>query len=69
MISMGNALTTVIILNGKVAGTWNKTLKKNTVEIRLNPFRKLDEEEQEVLESEVARYGKFVGLPVFSLYD
>jgi hypothetical protein len=30
MISMGNTLTAVIILNGKVAGTWNKTLKKNT---------------------------------------
>jgi hypothetical protein len=63
MISMGNALTAAIILNGKVAGTWNKALKKNTVEIRLNPFRKFSEDEQEALESEVARYGKFVGIP------
>lgn len=68
MISRGNALTAVIILNGKVAGTWNKalkksTLKKSTVEIRLNPFRQLNEEEQEALELEVARYGKFVGIP------
>jgi hypothetical protein len=63
MISRGNALTAVIILNGKVAGTWNRTLKKSTVEIRLNPFRQLNEDEQEALESEVARYGKFVGLP------
>jgi hypothetical protein len=63
MISMGNALTAVIILNGKVAGTWNRTLKKSTVEIRLNPFRQLDEEEQEALESEVARYGTFIGIP------
>jgi hypothetical protein len=63
MISMGNALTAVIILNGKVAGAWNKALKKNTVEIRLNPFRKFNEDEQEALESEVARYGKFVGIP------
>jgi hypothetical protein len=62
MISRGNALTAVILLNGKVAGNWNKVLKKNTVEIRLNPFRKLDQEEQEALESEVARYGKFVGI-------
>ena len=62
MISMGNALTAVIILNGKVAGTWDKTLKKNAVEIRLNPFRNLNKEEQEALESEVSRYGKFVGI-------
>ncbi|MCM1566425.1 MAG: winged helix DNA-binding domain-containing protein, partial [Dehalobacter sp.] len=63
MISMGNALTAVIILDGKVAGTWNKALKKSRVEIRLSPFRKLGKDEQEALESEVARYGKFVGLP------
>lgn len=63
MISMGNVLTAVIILNGKVAGTWNKALKKNTIEIRLNPFRKLNEDEKEAIESEVARYGKFVDIP------
>ena len=39
MISMGNALTAVIILDGKVAGTWKKTFKKNIVDIELSPFR------------------------------
>ena len=63
MISMGNALTAVIVLNGKVAGTWHKAMKKNSVEISLNPLRKLDNTEREALESEVARYGKFVGIP------
>jgi hypothetical protein len=64
MISMGNALNAVIILDGKVAGTWNKSLKKNTVEIRLNPFRKFNKDEQEAVESEVNRYGEFVGISV-----
>lgn len=63
MISLGNALTAVIILNGRVAGTWKRALKKNTVEIRLNPFRKFDEDEKGALESEVSRYGKFLGIP------
>ena len=63
MISMGNALTAVIILNNKVAGTWKKVLKKNTIEISLNPFRELNEVEQHALKSEVDRYGKFVGTP------
>jgi hypothetical protein len=63
MISMGNALTAVIVLNGKVMGTWNKALRKNTVEIRLSPFRKFGNEEQKALEAEVDRYGKFVGIP------
>jgi hypothetical protein len=63
MIAMGNALTAVIVLNGMVAGTWNKRRKRNSVEIRLNPFRKPDKDEQEALESEVARYGKYMGIP------
>ena len=63
MISLGNALTAVIILKGKVAGAWKRSLKKNMVEIRLNPFRELDRDEQEALEAEVVRYGKFVGIP------
>lgn len=67
MISMGNALTAVIILDGKVAGTWKKSLKKNKVEIKLNPFRKFNEDEQKAVESEVERFGKFVGIPVVDL--
>jgi hypothetical protein len=63
MIAMGNALTAVIVLNGRVAGTWKKALKKDSVEIRLKPFRKLDKDAQEAVEAEVKRYGKFFGLP------
>ena len=63
MISRGNALNAVIILNGKVAGTWNRALKKKIVEIKLSPFRKFNKDEQEALESEAARYAKFVGIP------
>jgi hypothetical protein len=63
MISMGNALTAVIIVNGRVAGTWKRTLKKKTIEISLKPFRNLDDDEQQAVESEVTRYGKFFGIP------
>lgn len=63
MISMGNSFSSVIILNGRVAGSWNRALKENTVEIRLNPFRKFNNDEQKALELEVARYGRFVGIP------
>ncbi len=63
MISMGNAMTAVIILNGRVAGTWKKALKKNMVEIMLRPFRKFSEAEQEALEAAADRYGKFLGVP------
>jgi hypothetical protein len=63
MIVMGNSLTAVIILNGKVAGTWSKALKRNTIEIKLSPFRKLNESEQEFLHAEIDHYSRFTGIP------
>jgi len=33
------------------------------VEIRLNPFWELDKDEQEAVEAEVERYGRFFGIP------
>ncbi len=63
MISMGNALTSVIVLSGKVAGTWKRDLRKDAVAIRLSPFRRPSTVEREALQSEVDRYGRFVGLP------
>ncbi|HOB59451.1 MAG TPA: winged helix DNA-binding domain-containing protein [Methanoregulaceae archaeon] len=61
MITKGNAMTAVIVLHGKVAGTWRRTMKKDSIEVRLNPFKELTDEEQEAVEREVERYGKFFG--------
>ena len=63
MILRGAALTTAIILEGKVSGTWKKVLKKNKVEFSLNPFRKLNKSEEAALEAQIARYGAFIGIP------
>jgi hypothetical protein len=38
-------------------------LKKKTIEFSLKPFRNLDDDELEAVESEVTRYGKFFGTP------
>ncbi len=61
MIVKGNAMTAVIVLYGKVAGTWEKRVKKDSIEILLNPFRELTDEEQGEVEREVERYGRFFG--------
>ena len=63
MLSMGSPLTAVIILDGKLAGTWKKKLKKNTIEVDLHPFSKLSEREERALASEVVRYRKFIDAP------
>lgn len=63
MIAMGNALTAVIIINGRVAGSWHRSVRKKTIEIRLDPFRDFTVAEKEAVESEVARYGRFFQTP------
>lgn len=62
MISMGNALTAVVILDGKVAGTWKRKISKSRVEVTLNTFRKISSVEKSNLEKEVSKYAKFLGL-------
>jgi len=61
MIVRGNEMTAVIVLAGKVAGTWRKSTLRDSVEIRLNLFREPDGDEAKALELEVDRYGRFVG--------
>ncbi len=63
LILMGNALTSVIIIEGKIVGTWKRVLKKNQVEIKLSPFRKLNNSEQKALALASNSYSKFIGLP------
>jgi hypothetical protein len=63
LLSMGNALTAVLILDGKVVGTWKRVVKKGRVEVMINPFRPLRKDEEEAIKAAVARYGKFLELP------
>ena len=64
LILMGNALTAVIVLDGKVVGTWKRILKKDTVEINLNPFKKLDEVKLELVKKAAKHYGMFLNKAV-----
>ncbi len=65
MISMGNALTAVMILNGKVVGSWKKVVKNKSIEIKIKPFRKLSKNELGAFHLEVARYKDFLSNPAF----
>ncbi|MGZ4864095.1 MAG: hypothetical protein ACXV7G_04640 [Halobacteriota archaeon] len=44
-------------------------MNNESVEIMLNPFRELDKDEQEAVEAEVERYGKFFGMPAAIVRD
>ena len=64
LISMGNALTAVIIIDGEIAGTWKRIIKKNSIEMIIKPLRNFDKKEYEAIHQEEEKYGKFIGLPV-----
>ena len=51
-----------IVSEGRIIGTWKRTLKKKTVEIALEPFRPLSSAEIDELSEAAARFGAFLGL-------
>ena len=61
LILMGNALTAVMVLDGKIVGTWKKEKQRKQIKIKLNPFKQLEVAEREAFERAVERYGKFIG--------
>lgn len=60
---MGNALTSVLVLDGKIAGTWKRVVKKGKVEIMTNPFRALHKDERDALKTAATAYGEFLEMP------
>ena len=54
----------ILVLDGHIAGTWKRTLKKNEVVIELVRFRDFTKAEEQAIADATERYGKFLGLPV-----
>ncbi|MEZ0369643.1 MAG: winged helix DNA-binding domain-containing protein [Candidatus Sericytochromatia bacterium] len=49
-----------IVLDGRVAGTWKRQLKKKDVLIALSPFGKLKKAEREAIAASAADYGRYL---------
>lgn len=56
----------IIVIDGRVVGTWKRTLKKEKVVMALHPFNALSEAEGEAVAVAAERYGAFVNLPVIT---
>ena len=54
----------IIVLDGLIAGTWKRTVKKSEVVIELVRFRDLAKAEEQAIADATERYGKFLGLPI-----
>lgn len=53
-----------IVINGHIAGTWKRTLKKDAVEVELNPFVPLTKEERKAVAAAAEKYGKSLEMKV-----
>lgn len=57
-----------IVVDGKVVGTWKRTLKKDRVVVTPSPFAKLKRAETRAFAEPVSRYGEFLGASVVLMY-
>jgi hypothetical protein len=62
--AMGNNLTSVILVDGRIVGTWKRTIDKRRVTIFLTPFRPLAEKQKDAIAAAAQRFGAFFDLPV-----
>jgi hypothetical protein len=63
--SRGNILFQyAIMLDGRAAGTWKRTIKKKEVVIELSPFMTLTNAQNQAILAAAQEYGKFLELPV-----
>lgn len=53
-----------MMLNGRTAGTWKRTIKKDEVAIELSPFKPLKKAEDRAVRAAAQQYGRFLELPV-----
>jgi hypothetical protein len=54
----------MIVVDGLIAGTWKRTVKKSEVVIELVRFRDFAKAEEQAIADAAERYGKFLGLPI-----
>jgi len=53
--------TNSILVNGKIAGTWQRVIKNNSVTVTTRLFSMLSKTKQELVARAANRYGKFLG--------
>ena len=53
----------VVVVDGRVTGTWKRTLAKGSVALTMTLYAPLDKQRRDGLERAVEDYGRFLGLP------
>ena len=51
----------IVVIGGRVVGTWKRTLKQNSVAMTFSPFTSFDGGQAEAIAVAAERYGRFLG--------
>lgn len=54
----------VVVVNGRIIGTWKSILNKNSVKIAVNSFKALKKPEKQAIIEAAETYAAFLGVPV-----
>ena len=60
----GGMFKPLLVINGRVVGTWKRTLHKTKVLVSLDPFEPLNSTQMKAVAAATESYGRFLGLPV-----
>jgi hypothetical protein len=58
------AFAAMIVLGGRIVGSWRRTFKGRAIVMELTLFAPLSSAEDEAVRAAAERYGEFVGMPV-----
>lgn len=64
LTALGNALTSIIVVDGRIVGTWKRTVRRSAVAIALDIRSRLTGFETRAVEAATRTYGEFLGLAV-----
>ncbi|HET9332289.1 MAG TPA: winged helix DNA-binding domain-containing protein [Gemmatimonadota bacterium] len=64
LMGMGNAVASVIVLDGRIVGTWKRTLTAKTVAVETRAFEPLGKRGRAAVAAAAERYGDFLELRV-----
>ena len=64
LINQGAVLAWIILLDGRIVGSFRRVMTRQAVEIQPTLFVRLSRPERDALASAVERYGTFLGVPV-----
>lgn len=57
----------IVVIDGKIVGTWKRTLKKDVVSVAINPFYALTKPQKKIIENKAEEYRKFLGAEMISV--